>query len=403
MNKPVLRFPGFNSNWKEFLINDIFDRVTNPVKVKPTEKYTQIGIRSHGKGLFYKPEIIGKDLGNKSVFWIEPDCFIVNIVFAWERAIAKTSSNDIGYIASHRFPMYKPKKNILFLDFILEYFKTNLGNYKLLIASPGGAGRNKTLGQKEFSQLKIFLPEISEQIKISKFHDNINTKINLLNKKKELLLQYKKGILQVLLSQKVRFKNHEGNNFPDWDNKKLKDFTEFRRGSFPQPYGLKKWYDQVNGKPFVQVFDISNNLMLNENTKNRISDLAKPFSVYAKAGTVIVTIQGSIGRVALTQYDAYIDRTILVFTGYKTKVHKYFFSIIIENLFDIEKRKAPGGIIKTITKESLSNFNVSLPCFEEQKKIASFISSLNTKIINLEKEINYIKQFKKGIQQQMFV
>ena len=105
-------------------------------------------------------------MGNKSVFWIQPDCFVVNIVFAWEHAIAKTTQAEVGMIASHRFPMYKPKKGVLDLDFLLYYFKTARGKHLLGLASPGGAGRNKTLGQGEFAKLKIPVPSLAEQKRI---------------------------------------------------------------------------------------------------------------------------------------------------------------------------------------------------------------------------------------------
>ena len=90
-----------------YLFRDILERVEVPVNVEPDKEYVQIGIRSHGKGLFYKEPVLGKALGNKQVFWIQPNCFILNVVFAWEQAITKTTENEIGMIGSHRFPMYR--------------------------------------------------------------------------------------------------------------------------------------------------------------------------------------------------------------------------------------------------------------------------------------------------------
>ena len=78
------------------------------VKIQPNQLYTQMASVPTEKGLFYKEPVTGAALGNKSVFWIEPDCFIVNIVFAWEQAIGKTTQAEVGMIASHRFPMYRP-------------------------------------------------------------------------------------------------------------------------------------------------------------------------------------------------------------------------------------------------------------------------------------------------------
>lgn len=152
MNEPKLRFPEFKDIWNNHKIEDMFDRVGTPVDLDDTLTYREIGIRSHGKGIFHKDETTASEIGNKRIFWVKPDCFVVNIVFAWERAVAKTTEAENGMIASHRFPMYKPKKDVVDLDYITEYFITKRGQNVLILASPGGAGRNKTLGQKEFAK-----------------------------------------------------------------------------------------------------------------------------------------------------------------------------------------------------------------------------------------------------------
>ncbi|MGL5084554.1 MAG: hypothetical protein ACRC68_02345, partial [Clostridium sp.] len=126
-NVPKLRFNGFSDEWEEVIVSDIFEKIKNSVDVEKETKYRQIGIRSHGKGIFYKELVTGEEIGNKKVFWIEPNVFIVNIVFAWERAVARTTTNEVGMIASHRFPMYKPKESTLDLDYITYFFKTEKG------------------------------------------------------------------------------------------------------------------------------------------------------------------------------------------------------------------------------------------------------------------------------------
>ena len=188
----------------------------------------------------------------------------------------------------------------------------------------------------------------------------------------------------------------------EWESKTLVELAKFRRGSFPQPYGLPEWYDDENGMPFVQVFDVDENLRLKEKTKNRISKIGAEQSVFIAQGTLIVTLQGSIGRVAVTQYDAYIDRTLLIFEEFFKPTEKLFFAYVIQNLFEIEKEKAPGGIIKTITKESLSDFVVKLPSRAEQQKIANCLSSLDQSIIAETPKIDALKNLKKGLMQQLF-
>lgn len=187
-----------------------------------------------------------------------------------------------------------------------------------------------------------------------------------------------------------------------WREDTLVKVAKFRRGSFPQPYGLPKWYDEENGMPFVQVFDVSDDLQLKSKTKNKISKLASKQSVFIPKGTVIITIQGSIGRVAITQYDAYIDRTLLLFEKFLKPLEKKFFAYVLQLLFEIEKEKAPGGIIKTITKEVLSDFKIYIPDLIEQQKIASCLSSIDDLITAQSQKLDTLKSHKKGLMQQLF-
>jgi restriction endonuclease S subunit len=198
------RLKGFSGDWKDKKLKDVLNQAGIPLIPEEDKLYQQIGIRSHTKGIFHKEKVTGAALGNKRVFWIEPDCFVVNIVFAWEHAIAKTTDNEIGMIASHRFPMYRPNKDILDLDYLLYFFMTKRGKHLLGLASPGGAGRNKTLGKLEFMKLQIPVPSIEEQKAIAQILSTADKEIHLLKAKTEKLREQKKGMMQVLLTGKKR-------------------------------------------------------------------------------------------------------------------------------------------------------------------------------------------------------
>ncbi len=202
------------------------------------------------------------------------------------------------------------------------------------------------------------------------------------------------------LIPKLRFPEFKDSG--EWKEDSLINIAKFRRGSFPQPYGLPEWYDDKNGMPFIQVYDVDDNFRLKPTTKRKISKLGAKQSVFIKKGTVIITIQGSIGRVAITQYDAYIDRTLLLFQKFHNEIDKIFFAYILFLLFEIEKQKAPGGIIKTITKEVLSDFVLKIPSIPEQKKIASFLSNLDELIEAHKQKLALLKQHKKGLMQNLF-
>ena len=196
----------------------------------------------------------------------------------------------------------------------------------------------------------------------------------------------------------IRFKGFND----DWEQRKLGECAGFRRGSFPQPYGNKEWYDGEGAMPFVQVADVADDMKLVDDTKQKISKLAQPMSVYADKGSVLVTLQGSIGRVAITQYGAFVDRTVLIFDKYNQDIDKTFWAYIIKEKFIDEARKAPGGTIKTITKEALSDFDLMLPNYDEQKKLGAFLVSIDNLITLHQRKLEKLQNIKKSMLEKMF-
>ncbi|EHK3412705.1 restriction endonuclease subunit S [Escherichia coli] len=161
--------------------------------------------------------------------------------------------------------------------------------------------------------------------------------------------------------------------------KSLEDIALFRRGSFPQPYGNSEWYDGEGCMPFVQVADVADSgFTLHTKTKQQISKIAQSKSVFVEAGTIVVTLQGTIGRVAITQYDCYVDRTLAIFTNFKVKINKKYFAYQLKAKFDSEKEFARGSTLKTITKEEFSKFQLPIPSINEQNRIVSLLDKFDT-------------------------
>jgi len=244
------------------------------------------------------------------------------------------------------------------------------------------------------ANLKLILiplpPTKEEQIAIATALSDTDALISNLKRlidKKRLI---KQGTMQELLKPKE-----------NWSICKLRNAALYRRGSFPQPYGLDKWYDDNFGMPFVQVFDVGENMKLKVETKRKISKEAQKMSVFVPKESILLTIQGSIGRIAITQYDTYVDRTLLFFERFSLPFNKYFFTYTIFQLFEKEKKVAPGGTIKTITKEVLSNFEISYPKIEEQTRIATILSDMDAEIEALEKKLEKYKLIKQGMMQSL--
>ena len=207
------------ADWTVRIIGECLERVERLVDVQADKMYTQIGIRSHGKGLFHKEPVTGESLGNKVVYWIEPDCFALNIVFAWEQAIGKTTQAEAGMIGSHRFPIYRPIDGNVDIDYLIAYLMTKRGKDILEAASPGGAGRNRTLGQDRFMKSKIVLPTPAEQQRIAAILTAQDKVIELKEKRLAEKQRQKKYLMQQLLTGKKRLPGFDG----EWKSVKLSE------------------------------------------------------------------------------------------------------------------------------------------------------------------------------------
>ncbi|HEH9394958.1 TPA: restriction endonuclease subunit S [Aeromonas salmonicida] len=389
--------------WSIKPVANILEKVSNPVNVNPEMVYHEIGIRSHGKGIFYKEPIFGQELGNKRVFYVEPDCFVVNIVFAWEQAIAKTTTDEKGKIASHRFPMFKPRKDLCDIDYILYLFKSRKGKYLLELASPGGAGRNKTLGQSEFSKLELILPPIEEQKKIAKilftWEKAIGTTEQLLaNSQKQ-----KKALMQQLLTGKKRLLDSNGVRFSgEWVHGRLGELCTFKGGSaFKEEYQGHSEGDL----PFIKVSDM--NLRGNEKyigyANNWLTDQAakelkakafpKDTIVFAKVGAALL-----LNRRRILFRPTIIDNNMMAAIPTKFGDTEFIYQLMLAVDF---AKLVQEGAVPSVNQGDLASFKISYPEKEEQQKIAAVLSTAEQEITALRQELAALKQEKKALMQQL--
>ena len=401
---PPIRFPEFNGDWASKEVSQLLNSISKRVDVIPTTEYQEIGIRSHGKGIFYKDPVLGKELGKKRVFWIVEDAFILNIVFAWEQAIAKTTSKEVGLIASHRFPMYRPKKDAAYLDFIHYFFLTKRGKYLLEMASPGGAGRNKTLGKTRFMELNFRVPDVKEQQKIANFLSYVDQKIQQLRQKKELLEEYKKGIMQKLFSQEIRFEDENGNNFPDWE------YIEF-----------ENQFDRVTRKnkednQNVLTISAQKGLISQEEYFNRsvaANDLTgyyllkKGEFAYNKSYSNGYPL-GAIKR--LTEYDKGVVSTLYICFKLREGNSEEFYEEFLDygginhEIYKIAQEGSRNhGLLNVSVVDFFKDIKVPRPSYKEQKKIADFLNVISNKISVVSSKLELADKFKKGLLQQIFV
>ena len=390
-------YKDYPADWRIIELGDLLERVKRPVEVIANHEYQEIGIRSHGKGLFYKEPVKGSDLGNKSVFWIEVDCLIINIVFAWEQAVGITTTQEKGMIASHRFPMWKSKGNVE-LNYLLKFFLTPFGKNLLQLASPGGAGRNRTLGQHEFNKILVCIPSnIEEQKKIVQILTIWDKAIDLKEKYIYEKKQQKKWLMQNLLTGKKRLSGF----VCDWQEVRLGDIGRFKRGSgFPERY-QNNTHDDI---PFYKVSDLGkldNKTWLttaNHYINNTICEAIKarilPANtiVFAKIGAALF-----LERKRLLRYDSCIDNNMMGFYVDESKSKYMFVYYLLE-----QKRISQyynDGPVPSLSIDSIASISVLIPRNSEQTAIAGILSTADREIDLHEKQLGELKKQKKALMQ----
>jgi len=147
--------------WKP--LKEVASLVRRAVKTKPDGRYEEMGIRSFGKGTFQKPVLTGNQIGSKRIYTIHEGDLVFNNVFAWEKAIAVAKAEDHGRVGSHRFITYVSHEGQATPEFLCHHFLGERGIEDIRAASPGSAGRNRTLGLKKLEKILVPVPEYHEQ------------------------------------------------------------------------------------------------------------------------------------------------------------------------------------------------------------------------------------------------
>lgn len=400
-NKPAIRFKGFTEPWEQRKVRELIEDYTEKTVIQ--NQYPVL-TSSQQQGIVFQEEYFSDRQvttnDNIGYYVLPPGYFTYRSRSDTDVFVFNRNNLEEKGIISYFYPVFAPYN--CDSDFLLR--RLNYGIRKQLVIAAEGTGQ-KVLSHNKFKNMIVDVPQKEEQKQIGRMLENIDHLITLNQRKYEKLQKMKKACLEKMFPKEgsavpeIRFKGFT----EPWEQRKLGDVAIYRRGSFPQPYGKSEWYDGDGAKPFVQVADVSNEMNLVEDTKQKISKLAQPMSVFAEKNSVLVTLQGSIGRVAITQYGAFVDRTVLIFEKYKVEIDNAFWAYIIKQKFVDEARKAPGGTIKTITKEALSDFDLSIPNYQEQKQIGAFFRNLDHLITLHEQELEKLQNIKKSCLDKMFV
>ena len=317
--------------------------------------------------------------------------------------VAIISKEDEGALLIQRVARLRPKENASIEFIYLHIHSFKFHRYVDVVNTSSGIPH---ISIKQIKDFKIAFPSLPEQQKIAQFLTAVDSKLLQLTQKKELLEQYKKGVMQQLFNQQLRFKKDDGSDYPDWEEKRLGEVGE----TFNGLTGKTK-EDFGEGKPYVQYMQIFADSKINLEQCGYVSINKEEKQTRVYRGDVFFTtssetpIEIGTSSVLLDEIkELYLNSFCF---GYrpKSRLQPEFARFLFRSSYFRRKiiPLAQGSTRYNMSKKELLKLKVNLPSKQEQQKIANYLSAIDTKIATVTQQIEATQQFKKGLLQQMFV
>lgn len=390
-NIPELRFPEFVDGWKKTTIKNVFN-IFNGYAFKSSDskdygcrwiKIADVGInRINNDTKSFLPQHF---LQKHKKFLLTDGDYIVALtrpILGGKLKIAKIDGDTNGSLLNQRVGKLITKNNV---EFVFQTLQQRALIAKIENRIAGSDPPN--LSPYEINSLKIHIPSLPEQTKIANFLTTVDERINLLTQQQEKLEHYKKGLMQQIFSQQLRFKDDNGKAFPEWEEKKVMDVFQVTRGyvlavtkmkpESDNKYRFPVYSSQTKNNGLTGYYDTS----LYENAITWTTDGANAGDVKYRAGKFYCTNVCGV----LISSDGHANECIAAMLNAVTHKHVSY----------VGNPKLMNGV--------MGNIKISFPSVSEQQKIAAFLSSIDQKIELVSSQIEHTKSWKKGLLQQMFV
>jgi type I restriction enzyme S subunit len=386
---PELRFQEFTGDWKNIKLGDY-------IKIKSGNSPSSYELIAEGIYPFIKVEELNNcdKYQNTSRFYSNDNKNLVekfSVIFPKRGAAIlnnKVRINDCPILMDSNMMAITPLKNKLNYEFLYyKIVKEEL--YKIADTST-----IPQINNKHIEPYKLFIPLVNEQQKIASFLSAVDEKIQQLSRKKELLEQYKKGIMQQLFSGKLRFKDENGEDYPDWEEKKLGVVCKLNPKSSFLPSSFI----------YIDLESVVSGQLLKE-TRIQLSEAPSRAQRLLSREDILFQMVRPYQKNNL-----FFNRNgeYVASTGYaqlRAKENSMFLYQLIHTTDFVNKvmDRCTGTSYPAINSSDLANIEIVMPSVREQQKIANFLSSIDDKIESIKQQITQTQTFKKGLLQQMFV
>ncbi len=401
---PKLRFPEFSGNWKSKKLEEV-GSVINGLTYSPDD------IHDDGVLVLRSSNIKENQLSFNDNVYVNTDNYnpvrendiLICVRNGSRNLIGKNAliTKEAEGVAFGAFmSVYRSELN----KFVFQLFATD--TYYKIIQENLGATIN-SINNSDLKKFEFFFPLKEEQDKIAVFLSEVDTKINQLSKKKKLLEQYKKGVMQKIFNQEIRFKDDNSSDYPDWTE------TIFNEVIDRISTGLNPRKNFILGKGnnyYVTIKNISDG-KLDFTSCEMIDDdalkLIKKRSDLSK-GDIIMSSIGNIGEAYLLKQEPTnwnINESVFMLRAKKELIIPLFLYYTLSNELTKQyfENNMTGSSFKSIKVGDLKLMPIVIPSLEEQDVIAEFLLAIDDKINQVNTQLKNTKNFKKGLLQQMFV
>ncbi|HCY1136414.1 TPA: restriction endonuclease subunit S [Staphylococcus aureus] len=385
-NVPELRFPGFEGEWEEKKLGEFAGKVTQK---NVDKKYIETLTNSAELGIISQKDYFDKEISNidniKKYYVVEENDFVYNPRMSNYAPFGPVNRNKLGKkgVMSPLYTVFKIQN--IDLNFIEFYFKSSKWYRFMALNGDSGARADRfSIKDRTFMEMPLHIPCMDEQIKIGQFFSKLDRQIELEEQKLELLQQQKKGYMQKIFSQELRFKDENGKDYPEWEETTIKEIAQINTGK-------KDTKDAITNGSYD--FYVRSPIVYKINT-------------FSYEGDAILTVGDGVGVGKVFHYVNgkfdYHQRVYKIsdFKNYYGLLLFYYFS---QNFLKETKKYSAKTSVDSVRKDMIANMKVPRPIYIEQKKIGQFIKRVDNKTKIQKQVIELLKQRKKSLLQKMFI
>lgn len=399
-NVPELRFAEFDGEWEEKNLEEISNKVTEKNR---SNELSETFTNSAEYGIISQQDYFDKAISNEknlsNYYIVKKDDFVYNpriSNFAPVGPIKRNKLNRSGLMS----PLYYVFRTFnINMDYIGTYFETIYWHKFMKLNGDSGARSDRfAIKDSVFQTMPIPYPIIEEQQKIGEFFSKLDRQIELEEQKLAKLEEQKKGYMQKIFSQEMRFKDEKGNDYPEWDITTIEKIAKVSKGFTPSTKDINLW--QNDNKNWLSIAGMSDKYIYEGN--KGISSVGEGKHKKVNKDTLIMSFKLTLGKLAIVRTPIYTNEAICHFewktNQLKTEYMYYYLSFINIKSFGAQAVK---GI--TLNNDSINSIVIKLPGFLEQNKISNFFTKFDELIEKQNQKIDGLKKRKKGFLQKMFV